>query len=116
MGQSRTLPAAGSALRRYLRLIGAARTRSMPNTTYRDAIRKALADEMRRDQNVILFGEDVAIAGGVFKVTPGLCDEFVPNRVRATRIAHTAIVGAGLGAAVGGLQPGVELMFVGIEL
>src|SRR5258708_21717663 len=76
----------------------------------------ALADEMRRDQNVILFGEDVAVAGGVFKVTPGLYDEFGPNRVRDTPISETAIVGAGLGAAVTGLRPVVGLVFVGFPL
>src|SRR5260370_42493583 len=96
--------AARSALRRYLCLITG--NSSMPKVTYRDAIRMALADEMRSDSNVVFFGEDVAVAGGVFKVTPGLYEEFGPVRVRDTPISETAIVGAGLGAALTGVRPG----------
>ena len=83
----------------------------MPEMTYREAICKALADELRSDPDVIFFGEDVAAAGGVFKVTPGLLDEFGADRVRDTPISEQAIVGAGLGAAITGLRPVVELMF-----
>ncbi len=83
----------------------------MPQMTYREAVCKALADEMRADPDVIFFGEDVAIAGGVFKVTPGLYEEFGPNRVRDTPISEQAIVGAALGAAITGLRPVAELMF-----
>lgn len=83
----------------------------MPQMTYRDAIGKALADELRADENVIFFGEDVAVAGGVFKCSPGLWEEFGPNRVRDTPISETAIVGAALGAAITGLRPVAELMF-----
>ena len=69
----------------------------MPEMTYREAICKALADELRTDPDVIFFGEDVAAAGGVFKVTPGLLEEFGGERVRDTPISEQAIVGAGLG-------------------
>ena len=88
----------------------------MPKITYRDAVRMALADEMRADQKVIFFGEDVAAAGGVFKVTPGLLEEFGNNRVRDTPISEQAIIGAGLGAALTGLRPVVELMFADFAL
>jgi pyruvate dehydrogenase E1 component beta subunit len=88
----------------------------MPKITYRDAVRLALADELRHDQNVIFFGEDVAAAGGVFKVTPGLFEEFGSNRVRDTPISEQAIIGAGLGAAITGLRPVVELMFADFAL
>ncbi len=80
--------------------------------TYREAVQRALDEELARDQNVIFFGEDVARAGGAFKVTPGLLEKHGPVRVRDTPIAETAIVGAGVGAAIAGLRPVVELMFV----
>ncbi|MBZ0306883.1 MAG: alpha-ketoacid dehydrogenase subunit beta [Anaerolineae bacterium] len=83
----------------------------MATMTYREAVAKALADEMRADPTVIFFGEDVAEAGGVFKVTPGLYDEFGANRVRDTPISEQAILGAALGAALTGLRPVAELMF-----
>lgn len=79
--------------------------------TYRDAVKRALDEEMARDENVIFFGEDVAKAGGVFKVTPGLYEKYGPVRVRDTPISENAIIGAGIGAAVTGLRPVVELMF-----
>jgi pyruvate dehydrogenase E1 component beta subunit len=79
--------------------------------TYREAVCRALADEMRTDEDVIFFGEDVAEAGGVFKVTPGLYDEFGPVRVRDTPISEEAFIGAALGAALTGLRPVAELMF-----
>jgi pyruvate dehydrogenase E1 component beta subunit len=79
--------------------------------TYREAITKALGDALRADENVVLFGEDVAVAGGVFKVTPGLYDEFGPLRVRDTPISEQAFIGAALGAAITGLRPVAELMF-----
>src|SRR5687768_2750953 len=68
------------------------------------------------DEKVIFFGEDVAAAGGVFKVTPGLLEEFGSNRVRDTPISEQAIIGAGLGAALTGLRPVVELMFADFAL
>ncbi len=83
----------------------------MTKMTYREAVCKALADELRSDENVIFFGEDVAVAGGVFKVTPGLYEEFGANRVRDTPISEQAIIGAALGAAITGLRPVAELMF-----
>lgn len=88
----------------------------MPKITYRDAVRMALADELRSDSSVIFFGEDVAVAGGVFKVTPGLYEEFGESRVRDTPISEQAIIGAGLGAALTGLRPVVELMFADFAL
>jgi len=79
--------------------------------TYREAVCKALADELRSDPNVVFFGEDVAVAGGVFKVTPGLVEEFGADRVRDTPISEQAIIGTALGAAITGLRPVAELMF-----
>ncbi len=79
--------------------------------TYREAVLRALDEEMARDEDVIFFGEDVARAGGVFKVTPGLYEKYGALRVRDTPISEAAIIGAGIGAAVTGLRPVVELMF-----
>jgi pyruvate dehydrogenase E1 component beta subunit len=83
----------------------------MPVITYREAVVRALDEEMARDPDVIFFGEDVGKAGGVFKVTPGLFEKYGPVRVRDTPISENAIIGAGIGAAVTGLRPVVELMF-----
>ena len=83
----------------------------MPTMTYREAITRALDEELASDPRVIFFGEDVARAGGVFKATPGLYEKYGPLRVRDTPISETAIIGAGIGAAVTGLRPVVELMF-----
>src|SRR6516225_5342918 len=83
----------------------------MPMITYREAIVRALDAEMARDENVIFFGEDVGKAGGVFKVTPGLWEKFGSDRVRDTPISEAAIVGAGIGAAITGMRPVIELMF-----
>ncbi|MEP7284494.1 MAG: alpha-ketoacid dehydrogenase subunit beta [Chloroflexota bacterium] len=80
--------------------------------TYRDAILRALDEEMDRDANVIFLGEDVGRAGGVFKVTPGLYEKYGPERVLDTPISETAIIGAGVGAAITGMRPVAELMFV----
>jgi acetoin:2,6-dichlorophenolindophenol oxidoreductase subunit beta len=79
--------------------------------TYRQAIRAALADEMRADSRVILLGEDIAAAGGSFKTTEGLLDEFGPERVIDTPISENGFVGAALGMAVTGMRPVVEIMF-----
>ena len=79
--------------------------------TMREAIKLAIADEMRADPSVVVFGEDVADAGGVFKVTAGLLEEFGADRVRDTPISETAIIGAAVGAAAKGLRPVVEIMF-----
>jgi len=83
----------------------------MPEITYREAVAKALADELASDPDVIFFGEDVAEAGGVFKVTPGLYERFGGDRVRDTPISEQAIIGTALGAAITGLRPVAELMF-----
>jgi acetoin:2,6-dichlorophenolindophenol oxidoreductase subunit beta len=79
--------------------------------TYRQAIRAALADELRADNHVILLGEDIAAAGGAFKTTEGLLDEFGPERVIDTPISENGFVGAALGMAVTGMRPVVEIMF-----
>jgi pyruvate dehydrogenase E1 component beta subunit len=80
-------------------------------TTYRGAIASGIAQEMERDANVVLIGEDVGAAGGVFKLTEGLLDRFGPERVRDTPISEQAIIGAAMGAAMTGLRPVAELMF-----
>jgi acetoin:2,6-dichlorophenolindophenol oxidoreductase subunit beta len=79
--------------------------------TYRQAVAAGIAQEMERDPNVVLIGEDVGAAGGVFKLTEGLIDTFGPDRVRDTPISEQAIVGAAMGAAMTGLRPIAELMF-----
>src|SRR5688572_16921860 len=83
----------------------------MAQLTYRDAVAAGIAQEMRRDPNVVLLGEDVAAAGGVFKTTVGLLDEFGAKRVRDTPISEQAILGAAMGAAMTGLRPVAEIMF-----
>ncbi len=82
----------------------------------REALRDAMAEEMRRDEAVLVMGEDVAVFQGAFKVTEGLIDEFGERRVRDTPISENTIVGAGVGAAMGGLRPVVELMTVNFSL
>ena len=82
----------------------------------REALRDAMAEEMRRDEAVLVMGEDVAVFQGAFKVTEGLLDEFGERRVRDTPISENTIVGAGVGAAMGGLRPVVELMTVNFSL
>jgi acetoin:2,6-dichlorophenolindophenol oxidoreductase subunit beta len=83
----------------------------MAELTYRDAVNAGISQEMRRDPNVVFLGEDIAAAGGVFKTTVGLLDEFGPTRVRDTPISEQAIVGAAMGAAMTGLRPIAEIMF-----
>jgi pyruvate dehydrogenase E1 component beta subunit len=83
----------------------------MAELTYRAAIAGAIAQEMERDPSVVLIGEDIGAAGGVFKLTEGLFDRFGPERVRDTPISEQAIVGAAMGAAMTGLRPIAELMF-----
>ncbi|MGH2952550.1 MAG: alpha-ketoacid dehydrogenase subunit beta [Solirubrobacterales bacterium] len=82
----------------------------------REALRDALAEEMRHDESVFVIGEDVAVFQGAFKVTEGLLDEFGERRVRDTPISENTIVGTGVGAAMGGLRPVVELMTVNFSL
>ncbi len=83
----------------------------MAQLTYREAIARGIAQEMRRDESVVMLGEDVAAAGGVFKGTVGLLEEFGPRRVRDTPISEQAILGAAMGAAMTGLRPIAEIMF-----
>ncbi len=79
--------------------------------TYAKAIGDALKEEMRRDNKVVVFGEDVAAFGNIFGIMNGMLEEFGPKRIRNTPIAETAIVGAALGAALTGLRPCAELMY-----
>jgi len=79
--------------------------------TIREAINEALHEEMRRDERVFLMGEDIGVAGGVFKVTAGLLNEFGSEKVRDTPIAEAGIVGLAVGAAMTGMRPVVEIMF-----
>src|SRR6201996_3254419 len=83
----------------------------MAELPYRDAVARGIAQEMARDPDVIFFGEDVAKAGGVFKATVGLYEQFGPKRVRDTPISEQAIMGAAMGAAMTGLKPIAEIMF-----
>ncbi len=83
----------------------------MAQLTYRAAVARGIAQEMDRDPSVVLIGEDIAAAGGVFKTTDGLLDRFGPERVRDTPISEEAIVGGIMGAAMNGLRPIGELMF-----
>lgn len=88
----------------------------MANMRYREALRDAHAEEMRRDENVFLMGEEVGVWGGSYKVSEHLLEEFGPQRVLDTPIAEEVIVGAGIGAAMAGLRPIVELMTVNFSL
>ena len=83
----------------------------MAELTYREAVAAGIAQEMARDDRVVFLGEDVAAAGGVFKATVGLLDQFGPVRVRDTPISEQAILGAAMGAAMTGLRPIAEIMF-----
>jgi pyruvate dehydrogenase E1 component beta subunit len=85
-------------------------------TTYREAIRESLREALRNDPRVFLMGEDVGRYGGCFAVSRGLLDEFGPERVRDTPLAEAAFVGAGIGAALGGMRPIVEIMTVNFSL
>jgi pyruvate dehydrogenase E1 component beta subunit len=83
----------------------------MAQLTFREAIARGIAQEMRRDESVVFLGEDIGAAGGVFKGTVGLLDEFGGVRVRDTPISEQAILGAAMGAAMTGLRPIAEIMF-----
>src|SRR3954471_9531886 len=83
---------------------------------YREALNTALREEMRRDESVMLMGEDIGVFNGAFKVTAGLRDEFGDRRVRDTPISENTIVGMGVGAAMTGLRPVVELMTINFSL
>jgi pyruvate/2-oxoglutarate/acetoin dehydrogenase E1 component len=84
----------------------------MPELTYADALREALREEMLRDPRVVLMGEEIGVFEGVYKVTRGLLKEFGPERVRDTPISEAAIAGAAVGAALGGLKPVAEIMYM----
>jgi pyruvate/2-oxoglutarate/acetoin dehydrogenase E1 component len=83
----------------------------MPTLEFREAIRQALDESLSADERVILFGEDIAIAGGVFVTSPGLYDKYGPERVFDTPISELALTGAAYGSAVCGLRPVIEIMF-----
>src|SRR5438045_3447532 len=83
----------------------------MPELSYREAVRDALSRAMRQDDDVFIMGEDIAEMGGSMGVTAGMLDEFGPDRVRNTPISEIAIVGAGIGAAMQGMRPVVEVMY-----
>jgi pyruvate/2-oxoglutarate/acetoin dehydrogenase E1 component len=84
--------------------------------TYRDAVREAIRDAMHMDARVFLMGEDVGRYGGCFAVSKGLLQEFGPERIRDTPLSESAFVGAGIGAAMGGMRPIVEIMTVNFSL
>ena len=83
----------------------------MPELSYREAVRDAMSTAMRRDDDVFIMGEDIAEMGGSMGVTQGMLEEFGPDRVRNTPISEMAIVGAGIGAAIAGMRPIVEIMY-----
>ncbi len=83
----------------------------MAQLSYREAVAAGIAQEMARDERVVLLGEDTAAAGGVFKTTVGLLEKFGPKRVKDTPISELAILGAAMGAAMTGLKPVAEIMF-----
>jgi pyruvate dehydrogenase E1 component beta subunit len=85
-------------------------------TTYREALRAAMRDALQQDPRVFLMGEDVGAYGGCFAVSLGLLEEFGPDRVRDTPLSESAFVGAGIGAALGGMRPIVEVMTVNFSL
>ena len=88
----------------------------MRELTYREAVREALREEMKRDPSVFILGEEIAEYGGAYKVTQGLVDEFGHDRIRNTPLAEVAIAGAALGAALVGMRPIGELMYIDFSL
>ena len=88
----------------------------MHQATYKEALREALREELKRDKSVFLLGEDIAEYAGPYKVTQGLVDEFGHERVRNTPLAECAIAGAALGAALVGMRPVAELMYIDFSL
>ena len=88
----------------------------MSEIRYREALNQALREELSRDESVFLMGEDIGVFNGAFKVTAGLLDEFGEERVRDTPISENTIVGMGVGAAMLGLRPVVELMTINFSL
>jgi len=92
---------------------GAENTRTI---TYREAVREAIREAILKDERVFLMGEDVGHYGGCFAVSKGLLEEFGPDRIRDTPLCESAFVGAGIGAALGGMRPIVEIMTVNFSL
>jgi pyruvate/2-oxoglutarate/acetoin dehydrogenase E1 component len=88
----------------------------MAEMRYREALNAALREELSRDEKVVLMGEDIGVFGGAFKVTEGLLEEFGEGRIRDTPISENTIVGVGVGAAMTGLRPVVELMTINFAL
>ena len=88
----------------------------MSRTTYREAVREAIREALRKDERVFLMGEDVGAYGGCYAVSKGLLQEFGPDRVRDTPLSESAFVGAGIGAALNGMRPIVEIMTVNFSL
>ncbi len=86
------------------------------NTTYREAVRAALREALQRDPRVFLMGEDVGMYGGTYAVTRGLLTEFGPERIRDTPLSESTFVGAGIGAAMAGMRPIVEVMTVNFSM
>jgi pyruvate dehydrogenase E1 component beta subunit len=84
----------------------------MPEITYREAIKNAMVEEMRRDERVFLIGEDIGTYGGAFGVSAGMLEEFGPERIVETPISEDAIIGAAAGAAMVGMRPIAEMMFM----
>ena len=91
-------------------------TEGVREITYRDAVREAIRGALLADPRVFLMGEDVGRYGGCYAVTKGLLDEFGPERIRDTPLSESAFVGAGIGAALGGMRPIVEIMTVNFSL
>src|SRR3954469_10958280 len=106
MGRRPAFPRPRDAARRRLR-----EPVTMPQTTYLEAIREGLWEEMERDPNVFLIGEDIGVYGGAFKVTAGMLEHFGEQRVIDTPISESAIVGAAIGAGLMGLRPVAEIQF-----
>src|SRR3989338_2822767 len=79
--------------------------------TFREAVREALIEEMQKDKDIYLLGEDIGVHGGAFFVTQGLLKEFGENRVKDTPLTESAIVGVAVGASLAGLRPVAEVMF-----
>jgi pyruvate/2-oxoglutarate/acetoin dehydrogenase E1 component len=84
----------------------------MPELTYAEAIRSAIREEMNRDPRVFLIGEDIGVYGGAFGVSTGLLEEFGPDRIRETPISEATIIGTATGAALMGMRPIAEIMFM----
>jgi pyruvate dehydrogenase E1 component beta subunit/2-oxoisovalerate dehydrogenase E1 component len=95
---------------------GGAMTDNVREITYRDAVREAIREALLADPRIFLMGEDVGRYGGCYAVTKGLLDEFGPERIRDTPLSESAFVGAGIGAALGGMRPIVEIMTVNFSL